>query len=105
MEVNDHIYELTPGGSFATGHIPKGFKKETIECADECDKDNQCRAFNHRTFNKACVIYHFLDKKIHEWGDSCTYIRSSSMYPICTSQCFILITKMIIISISYIEFS
>ena len=59
----------------------KGNKIDSTECADECDKDDQCIAFSHRSGDaKTCVIYHYLDERIYESEKSRAYIRCSSMY-------------------------
>ena len=79
-------YDFSHWGLFASGHIFKGFKKETTECADECNKDDQCIAFNHRSGDdKTCIVYHFIDKRLYEGSttgeyESTTYIKCSSMY-------------------------
>ena len=82
-------YEFSHEGSFASGHIIKGNKTDSTECADECDKDDQCIAFSHQSGDdKTCVIYHYLDSRIKEWGQSRAYIRCSSMYLLYTLLCF-----------------
>ena len=87
-------YEYTHEGSFASGHIIKGNKTDITECADECDKDDQCIAFSHQSIHdKTCVIYHYLDERMYEWedelGKSRAYIRCSSMYILYTLHCYL----------------
>ena len=91
-------YEFTHEGSFVSGHIIKGNKPNITECADECDKDDQCIAFSHQSIDdKTCVIYHYLDERMYEWedelGKSRAYIRCSSRYLLYTLHCFRIIIK------------
>merc|ERR1712183_619451 len=46
------------------GWISKGKTNDAKKCADECDKDNKCMAFNYRSDNTECYVYGSLDVKI-----------------------------------------
>ena len=78
-------YEFSHWGAFAGDHMSKGFKKETVECANECNKDDKCVAFNHRLDgDKSCFIYHAIGELIRDIsagvGESKAFRRCSSVY-------------------------
>ena len=85
-------YEFSHRGSFASGHMIRGYKRETTEeCANDCNEWNQCIAFNYRPGDdkrSTCTLYEVLDKRLYEWTESAAYIKCSSMYLFYTSECF-----------------
>ena len=86
-------YSFSHEGFWSNGSVPKGMKESAKKCADECDQENKCIAFNYRYHddnaddnNDNCYVYHSLGSKEFDTGfsrayDKCTGMSEQSLEP------------------------
>ena len=68
-------YTFSHEGNFKCCSRPKGVKTQALECAEECDKEDTCRAFHFQMDGNLCFIYYHHEEKVLQEGQIKAYVK------------------------------
>ena len=74
-------YTFSHEGFFKTRYVSSSIKNNATDCADDCDDDDKCVAFNYEyDGSNHCYTYHTLSERIYDKGTNKAYVKCFGMH-------------------------